>query len=110
MHAIAWKRYTKFHNLSDNTHVRSKIYREFCKGIFHIDNEGSHFRMCFISSIIEIRFYIVCLNCTSSYYIAYMVPNVLPFYQYMTSRYKLFIFKTEYILRSDAFSNDSHFE
>lgn len=66
--------------------------------------------MCFISQIIEIRFYIVCLNCTGSYYIAYMVPNVLPFCQYMTSRYKLFIFKTKYILQSNPFSDASHFE
>jgi hypothetical protein len=33
------------HNLSDNTHLRNKLYQEFYRGIVHIANEGGHIRM-----------------------------------------------------------------
>ena len=33
------------HNLSDNTHVRIKIYREFFHSIVYIANEGRHIKI-----------------------------------------------------------------
>ena len=33
------------HNLSDNTHLRNKLYQEFYRGIVHIANEGGPIRI-----------------------------------------------------------------
>jgi hypothetical protein len=36
-----------FHNLSDNTHVRIKIYGEFYHGIVYIAHEGCNIRITY---------------------------------------------------------------